>query len=149
MGDFAPFLFSGAQLGSSVLAAQGEQENAAAVASAAKYNAKLAEREGYEAEAAIRKAGVRLLAQRRVAVAKSGIALEGTPLEAMVADAYEIEKRALYARRAGLETAQLDRSAASNATAYGKKAALGTILSGAGQSGAIYYGLSRPRLAGY
>jgi hypothetical protein len=149
MGDFAPFLFSGAQMGSSVLAAQGQVDSGDAVAAAQHYNAKLAEREGYEQEAATRKAGIRHLARRRMSVAKAGLVNEGTALDAQVSDAYELEKEALFARRAGLETAKLDRMSANSAQSTAKQAATGTLLSGAGQAGAVYYGLSRPRLGGY
>jgi hypothetical protein len=149
VGDLAPFLFAGAQGGASLLAAQGEGEQAAAIAAAARYNASMAERSGSEQAAATRKEGVRALARRRSAVAKSGIALEGTALDAMVAEAYEYEKEALYAERAGAETARLDRRSASTALRAGRQAQLGTILSGAGQAGAVYYGLTRPRLGGY
>lgn len=149
MGEYAPFIFAGSQLGSSVLAAGSEESQASAAAAAARYNATLAERAGYEEEAAVRKGAVRHLARRRVAVAKSGVAMEGTPLDALVADAYELEKEALYARRAGTETAGLERRSARAVTSAGRQYALGSVLSGAGQAGAVYYGLTRPRLGGY
>jgi hypothetical protein len=149
LGDFAPFLFSGAQMGASVLAAEGQVQTGNAAAAAQNYNANLAERQGYEEEAAVRKAGVRQLARRRVSVAKSGLVNEGTALDAQVADAYEIEREALYARRAGLETAKLDRMSANNAKSTSRQYAIGTLLSGAGQAGGVYYGMTRPRLGGY
>lgn len=136
-------------MGASVLAAQGQKQTGLAAEAAQKYNADQAERAGYEEEAAIRKFGTRRLARRRVAVAKSGISMEGTPLEAQVADAYELEKEALYARRAGAETAKLDRMSASNAKKTSQQFATGTLLSGGARAGGLYYDLSRPRLGGY
>lgn len=149
MGEYAPFLFSGAQAGASLLTAQGQEAEAGAAAAAARYNAEQAKRAGYSEEARIRREGVRTVAMRRTDIAKSGLAAEGTSLAALVADAATVERAALEARQAGLDTAKLERSSASAATRTGRQAALGTILSGAGQAGALYYGLTRPRLTRY
>lgn len=156
MGQFQQYVpqatagvsFLGSLLESSGIRAEGEGS-----AAAARYNAKLAEQEGYAEEARTRREGMRYLASRAVSASKSGVALEGTPLEALIADAETIERDAISARYQGRDTARLERSAGRAAQSSARRGSAAAIISGLSNAGETYYrlrypaGIPRPRPA--
>jgi hypothetical protein len=109
-------------------AAEDQARNAAAWH---EYNAKLAERQGKEAQAAAaheekqhRKAGSRLKAKQRMGFLASGVTLEGTSLDFLEEQAAEIETDALMIRRSGMAARQAGQSGAAIERGLGRSAIL-------------------------
>lgn len=134
MSQYLPLLLSGAQAGGSVLSASSEIQAGGAVAAAARYNAQLALLESQSSEATQRRGGQRYLAQKAANAGASGVRLEGTTLDALLRDAAELEVNAINTRRAGINTARLDRSQARAALSQSKTSSYATLLSGAGSA---------------
>lgn len=133
--------------GGALLGGIGERQNAEAAKKAAKFNAKLARREGFREEARIRSVGRREASENVTRVAKSGVRLEGSPLEVLANNAALVEAEALRARQAGLLANKLFRMQAHEARKAEGMALVGGLIN-SGSSAASSFGGSGGGAAG-
>lgn len=140
----------GLQMKGQMEAGKARERQAKEQAAWQEYNAKLAEREGTEAQAAAaheerkhRKAGERLKARQRVALGKAGVLPTGSALEVLEETATELEEDALMIRRGGQVGAQRLTAEAQLSRMTGRSALLrGRAARRAGRTGAIATGLT-------
>lgn len=136
MGQLAGLL----NVGGNVMGGIGQQQSAVAEKKAAKFNAKLAKREGFREEGRIRAAGRREASFNVTRVAKSGVRLEGSPLEVLAENAAIVEFEALWARQAGLVASQMFRQRAKAAQQGESMALFGGLLGGGAAAGQSFGG---------
>ena len=126
-----------ALIGGSLLQGAGARQAAEGEEKRAKFNAKLAKREGFREEARIRRIG-RIEAEDNVTrVAKSGVRLEGSPLEVLADNAAKVEEEALRARQAGLLSSELFRQQAKGFKTTSTLASVGGVLGALGGSSGL------------
>jgi len=120
----------GGQVASGIMRSRAAEQKGQAIADAALYNARLAEREGSEEYQRRHKAARKKIGSQVAQVGKSGVRLEGSPLEFIVQNAEELERDALNALVDAQSTAALDRSRARSAKKAGETGAGTELLSG-------------------
>ena len=138
--------------GGTVMAAQGQRQQAKQQAKWMEYNAAVSEaqakserRAGAQQSALERERSQQMLARKRALYAKAGVGLQGSPLVSMMDDAINIETDArltsLGARERGMfleADAGLSRAQASATKKAGKTAMMSTLLGGLGSAGMSY-----------
>lgn len=130
----------GLNLGASLFQRKAALQTADAISAAAKYNAKLAERQGAREEARLRRKAKLQLSSQALAFNKAGVEITGSALEFLASNASELERDAVNARIDAQATARLERSRAESAQTIGEQRAGAALLSGLTQSSV--YGLS-------
>lgn len=122
------------------VSAFGSYKSGQAQASAGKYNAKLATQQAAQNEETVRNRLRKLLASQRALYAKAGVDLSsGSPVSVLAETAAEGERDALIVRYGGQAEAAQQKMYASSAKTAGIMGGIGTLLTGLGQAGGMYY----------
>lgn len=120
-----------AMAGGSILGAMGTLAQGKAAEQEAKFNAQMAEVEGRQREASVRRRGRRQMGSIRAAIGKSGVTSEGSPMEVLAESAAAIEMDAVNARLNAQMTADTLRARGKAARKASKIGAAAQLLQGA------------------
>ena len=137
----------GAPIAGGLAQGRAAQGAADAEASAARYNARLAELEGASKAAYTRPVGRQELTSQFVrASAAGGVRVDqGTPADFLARQAYEIEREATNAEIEARQTARLERARGASVKRAGKVSAGNALLSGLTQGASFGAQLWRPQ----
>lgn len=124
-------LSMGGQVLGGITQARATEQATKAQVRAAQYDAGVAEVEGTERASAIRRQGETELSRARANFGRSGVALTGSPLDALVADAFAVERNAQNAQLEGGQKAALLRRRAYYTAQEGQTQSTAELLTGA------------------
>lgn len=124
----------GAPIAGGIVQGRAAQAGASAEAQAARYNARLAEMEGAERAAFVRRKGHSDLVSQEVRIRAAGGAVSGTTADWLAHQAYETEREAVNAEIDARNTARLERGRGRSIQRAGKTSAGTALLSGLTQS---------------